>query len=150
MTRAATIVFLLLLCIPASRASARDGDAPLRVFGYFQNSLQHWTTFENHPPQNSFSVQQLNLFMKKDLAPHWTAFVNFEFLNNYSSSRRWGAMNLEEAWVKYQSGPTFNLKLGLQIPTFNNLNEIKNRTPLLPYVIRPLVYEGALGDCYGF
>jgi hypothetical protein len=40
----------------------------------------------------------------------------------------------------------FNLKLGLQIPTFNNLNEFKNRTPLLPFIIRPLVYETSFGE----
>jgi hypothetical protein len=40
----------------------------------------------------------------------------------------------------------FNLKLGLLIPIFNNLNEIKNRTPLLPYIIRPLAYETSFGD----
>jgi hypothetical protein len=40
----------------------------------------------------------------------------------------------------------FNLKLGLSIPTFNNLNEINNRTPLLPYVIRPLVYETSFNE----
>jgi hypothetical protein len=38
------------------------------------------------------------------------------------------------------------LKLGLQVPTFNNLNEIKNRTPLLPYVIRPLAYEASFNE----
>jgi hypothetical protein len=38
------------------------------------------------------------------------------------------------------------LKLGLQVPTFNNLNEIKNRTPLLPYVIRPLAYESSYNE----
>jgi len=38
------------------------------------------------------------------------------------------------------------LKLGLLIPIFNNLNEIKNRTPLLPYIIRPLAYETSFGE----
>jgi len=36
--------------------------------------------------------------------------------------------------------------MGLQIPIFNNFNEIKNRTPLIPYVIRPLVYETAFAE----
>jgi hypothetical protein len=36
--------------------------------------------------------------------------------------------------------------LGLQIPIFNNLNEIKNRTPLLPYIIRPLAYETSFAE----
>jgi hypothetical protein len=88
----------------------------------------------------------LNLFFQKDLARNWTAFVNFEFLNNFSSSRRWGSANLEEAWAKFAPNEEFNLKIGLQIPVFNNLNEIKNRTPLLPYIIRPLVYETSFSE----
>ncbi len=38
------------------------------------------------------------------------------------------------------------MKLGLLIPIFNNLNEIKNRTPLLPYIIRPLAYETSFSE----
>jgi len=37
----------------------------------------------------------------------------------------------------------------LQIPEFNNFNTIKNRTPLLPYVARPLVYETSFSDFTG-
>ena len=36
--------------------------------------------------------------------------------------------------------------MGLHVPIFNHLNEIKNRTPLLPYVIRPLVYEESFAE----
>jgi hypothetical protein len=132
----------------ASDSLAQREDTPLRIFGYFQNSLQHWTVSIYQPAQNSFSLQQLNLFLQKDLGRNWTAFVNFEALNTFSSSRRWGAFNLEEAWVKYASNEKFNLKLGLQIPIFNNLNEIKNRTPLLPYIVRPLVYETSFGEFF--
>jgi hypothetical protein len=32
------------------------------------------------------------------------------------------------------------------VPPFNNLNEIKNRTPLLPYIIRPLAYESSFNE----
>jgi hypothetical protein len=140
------VVSLLLLSIVVSDSFAQREDTPLKIFGYFQNSLQHWTAFEFQPAQNSFGVQQLNLFFQKDFSRNWTAFVNFEALNSYSSSRQWGALNLEEAWVKYSPNMKFNLKLGLQIPIFNNLNEIKNRTPLLPYIIRPLVYETSFGE----
>jgi hypothetical protein len=146
MIRFGAIVCLLLLSFEASDSFAQREDTPLRIFGYFQNSLQHWTAFENHPAQNSFNLQQLNLFLQKDLSRNWTAFVNFEALNTFSSSRRWGAFNLEEAWVKYEPNMKFNLKLGLQIPIFNNLNTVKNRTPVLPYIIRPLVYETSFGE----
>ena len=94
----------------------------------------------------TFNLQQLNMFFQRDITQQWTSFVNVEILNNYSSSRQWGALNLEEAWVKYRRNNFFSLKLGLQIPIFNNLNEIKNRTPLLPYIIRPLVYETSMSE----
>jgi len=141
------IIFLFLLIgVIWSSSFAQSDDSPIKIFGYFQNSFQHWTTFEDRSQQNSFSVQQLNLFFQKNLGQKWTAFVDFEFLNNFSSSRQWGSANLEEAWVAYRANMKFKLKLGLQIPTFNNLNEIKNRTPLLPYIIRPLVYETSFAE----
>ncbi|MCH8021836.1 hypothetical protein IH785_18565, partial [candidate division KSB1 bacterium] len=105
-----------------SNAVAQGEQPPIKIFGYFQNSFQQWTAFEERPKQNSFSLQQLNLFFQKDLGPNWTAFVNFEFLNNFSSSRQWGSFNLEEAWVKYRADMRFNLKLGLLVPRFNNLH----------------------------
>ena len=146
MCRFNTFISLLLWSIAGSESLAQREDTPLKVFGYFQNSLQQWTAFQYQPAQNSFGLQQLNLFFQKDLYRNWTAFVNFEALNTFSSSRRWGALNLEEAWVKYNPNMKFNLKLGLQIPIFNNLNAVKNRTPVLPYIIRPLVYETSFGE----
>ena len=148
MSRFNTFISLLLLSITGSESFAQREDTPLKVFGYFQNSLQHWTAFKYQPAQNSFGLQQLNLFFQKDLYRNWTAFVNVEALNTFSSSRQWGALNLEEAWVKYNPNMKFNLKLGLQIPIFNNLNEIKNRTPVLPYIIRPLVYETSFSEFF--
>lgn len=135
-----------LLLMGPSDTFAQPDESPIKTFGYFQNSFIHQTDFDDNPEQNSFSVQQLNLFFQKDLVPKWRAFVNFEFLNNFSASRQWGTANLEEAWVRYRANEKFSLKLGLLIPTFNNLNEIKNRTPLLPYIIRPIVYETSFSE----
>jgi len=90
MSRFNTFISLLLLSIAGSESFAQREDTPLKVFGYFQNSLQQWTAFQYHPAQNSFGLQQLNLFFQKDLYRNWTAFVNFEALNSFSSSRRWG------------------------------------------------------------
>jgi hypothetical protein len=126
--------------------NSQTSESPLKLFGYFQNSFQHWTSFREQQLHNSFSLQQLNIFLQKDLTKHWTAFINLEFLNNFSSNRQWGAANLEEAWIKYRYSMKFNIKLGLQIPIFNNFNEIKNRTPLIPYIVRPLVYETSFSD----
>lgn len=127
-------------------AFAQTQEAPIKTFGYFQNSFQQWTESSDHSQFNTFALQQLNMFLQKDLLKDWTAFVNFEVLNNFSSAKRWGSFNVEEAWVRYRSSRQFNLKLGLQIPVFNHLNEIKNRTPLLPYIIRPLVYETSFNE----
>jgi len=134
-------------------------DKPIKIFGYFQNGFQYQKSRESanqdfddsgdplkRIKETSFMMQQLNIFVQKELSAKWNAFINLEMLNSFSSSRRWGSFNLEEAWVRYRSAKEFNLKLGLQIPIFNNLNEIKNKTPLLPYIIRPLVYESSFGE----
>lgn len=161
MARYAVMFFLLGLFIRCPVVFAQGGESPLRIFGYFQTSFRQWWGFDfqsSHPdstgiaeqsPQNSFNLQQLNLFISKDMARHWRAFINFEILNTFSSGKQWGSFNLEEAWIRYKPGDKFNLKIGLLIPTFNNLNEIKNRTPLLPYIIRPLLYESSLREMIG-
>ena len=142
------ILFLLVYLIISSSLIAQSWDSPLKIFGYFQNEFEYQkgTAEIESFDQNTFVLQQLNLFFQKDFSENWTSFVNFKILNSFSSSRQWGAVNLEEAWVKYRSSRQFNLKLGLQIPIFNNFNEIKNRTPLIPYVIRPLIYETAFSE----
>ncbi|MEM8560182.1 MAG: hypothetical protein AAGG50_20375, partial [Bacteroidota bacterium] len=89
----------------------------------------------------SFNLQQLNLFLRRPLTPKTTAFVDLELVNTFSSARGWGSLNLNEAWVSYRMKRSLAFKLGLHVPPFNRLNEIKNRTPLLPYVVRPVIYE---------
>ena len=138
------ILPLLLTLLLVGRAQAQVNEGTLRVFGYFQNiwAYERFTNVHGGELEfDSFSVQQLNLFLQRDLARRWTAFVNFEALNSYSSARNWGNFSLEEAWVKYRFGRRLSIKLGQHVPPFNNLNEIKNRTPLMPYIVRPLVYE---------
>lgn len=144
MKRMKIILFLLLSA--ATHLFAQTGETPINIFGYFQNQFK----LEEDPDQgeetNTFLMQQLNLFAQKNLHENWSTFVNLEFLNSYSSSRNTGAMNIEEAWLKFRLNKKFNLKLGLMIPTFNHLNRIKNRTPVLPYIVRPLVYESSLSE----
>lgn len=142
-------ILLFALLVPLLAVQAQFGREPVRIFGYFQNTFEMSNAGKDdrdRGPYNSFLLQQLNLFLQRDIDDHWRAFVNFEVLNSYSSSRGWGAFNLEEAWVSYRHDNTFTLKLGLQIPIFNQLNTIKNRTPLLPYIIRPLVYESSFNE----
>ncbi|MCI0441889.1 hypothetical protein L0152_01575, partial [bacterium] len=130
----------------------------LEIFGYFQANYQEnrvgVTTSnsalnirqESKDKNNSFVIQQINLFLKRDLGSNFTAWMNFELTNSYSSDKNWGSFNLEEAWMKYGMSNAFNVKAGLLIPTFNNLNEVKNRMPYLPYISRPVVYEASLSE----
>lgn len=89
-------------------------------------------------------MQQLNLLFRKELNSSFTAFVNLEFLNNFSTERLWGDLNIDEAWLNYEHNPLLNVKAGLFIPKFGNLSEVKNRMPMLPYIVRPLIYETTL------
>ncbi len=146
MIKNSLLTITAIILITFSSAYPQAGESDLQVFGFFQ------ATFRNHKnvvegfvnrkhSSNTFAIQQMNIFLQKDLARKLSAFINIELLNNYSSIKKWGALNLEEAWVMYRSSTQFNVKAGLLIPTFNHLNEIKNRTPILPYIYRPLAYE---------
>ncbi|MCI0692686.1 porin [candidate division KSB1 bacterium] len=146
MIRLKTIAFALLLSCGVSPIHAQLAGSDIKVFGYFQASFGYRKDLDGPVENKSFSLQQLNLFLQKELAQRWTIFINFEMVNSFSSFRNWGAHNLEEAWVSYRRNAQFKLKLGLQVPTFNNLNEIKNKTPLLPYIIRPLAYESSFNE----
>ncbi len=146
MTRLKTITLALLLSCGFSPIHAQLAGSDIKVFGYFQASFGYRKDLDSTVENKSFSLQQLNLFLQKELVEKWTIFINFEMVNSFSSFRNWGAHNLEEAWVSYHRSAQFKLKLGLQVPTFNNLNEIKNRTPLLPYIIRPLAYESSFNE----
>jgi hypothetical protein len=139
-------ILAALLSGGLTQLGAQPADLDLKVFGYFQVSYGYEEDLDRQQYIKSFNLQQLNLFLQKELAQNWTALVNLEFVNSYSSFRNWGALNLEEAWVSYRRSDQFKLKLGLQVPVFNNLNEIKNKTPLLPYVIRPLAYETSYNE----
>lgn len=143
----------LMMQFPAAHA----GD-DLDVFGFFQASLiqlNEEQTFSSRAfgfsaqqtkDLNSFTLQQLNFFFRKELGTDFTSWVNFELTNAYSSTENWGAFSLEEAWIRYHRTNKLILKAGLLIPKFNNLNEVKNRMPYLPYISRPLVYESSVAE----
>jgi hypothetical protein len=144
----ARAIVAAVVLIAVSRVPARAegwGDGP-DIFGYFQAQFYSQTLLATQEEVNSFNLQQLNLFVAHDLTPRWSAFVNIEAVNGFSSQHGWGSLNIEEAWVRWAPNDRFQLKLGLLIPKFNRLNEIKNRTPVLPYIMRPLVYEASLAD----
>jgi len=130
----------------------------LDIFGFFQvNSVCFHTRqaiknqsmnlhILHESKRNSFNVQQVNIFFQSELTSCLATWLNFELTNSYSSERNWGNLNLEEAWVKYSPSEHFKIKAGLLIPIFNNLNEVKNRMPYLPYVFRPMVYESSWSE----
>jgi len=154
--------FMLLFLIIAL-AGTVFAQSDIQMFGFFQSSLTkldgNYSVISTVPKAiygtdklllqgktekyNSSSLSQLNLFFRKELNNNITAWVNFEVLGNFNSSKNWGSYSIEEAWVNYQSSDAFNIKVGLLIPRFAYLNEIKNRMPLLPYITRPLVYEAS-------
>ncbi len=142
-------IFAALLLFCGTQVLAQDEKKDLKVFGYFQAAFGHQKDATIERNLKTFTLQQLNLFLQKEVVQNWSAFVNFEVVNSYSSQRNWGAFSLEEAWVNYTGSNQFKLKLGLLTPTFNHLNEIKNRTPLLPYIIRPVVYESSFSEVVG-
>lgn len=118
----------------------------LKPFGPFANLPEEVRT--NVRSRQTFSLQQLNIFLNKPFAEYFTAFINLQYALTYSSQRGWGSFSVEEAWVNYNHSDAFSLKFGLCIPVFNNLNELKNRTPLLPYLFRPPVYETNLATIF--
>jgi hypothetical protein len=131
----------------------------LRIFGFFQGvAFQNYQQLTqvgyrqsggmiqrfdsvNNTDRNVFTLQQVNLFLSKDFGSRFSAFVNLEFTDNFASNLGWGSLSLQEAFVRYEGSEYFNVKAGLFLPQFNNLYEIYNRLPLLPYVFRPFIYE---------
>jgi hypothetical protein len=125
----------------------------INIFGYFQAQASN---YESIPSQYSsttpvvrtmnLGITQANVFLTKNFSPGLSSFVNFEFVNNFSSDRQWGSFNLQEAFLRYEYDETFTLKAGYFIPKFNAMYEVYNRTPLFPYLLRPLMYETQFGQ----
>jgi hypothetical protein len=148
MKRLSFTMFVLLAAsgITLGQESANDLD----IFGYWQATFDNsseTTAIMQMPAttvkRNTFILQQANLFFRKQFGAKFTSFVDLEFTQTYSSFRGWGSFRVEEAWMRYDASREFNIKAGLLVPVFNNLNEVKNRMPLMPYVVRPVVYESA-------
>ena len=138
------LAFLLSFLGTTSVASGQINE-DLFIYGYFQGTSRYSHLESNPLPEVNrawnFSVQQLNLFMFKQIDANFSGFVNLEITNSLSTEDGWGSIALDEAWMKYDRTGTFKIKAGLLIPTFNNLNAIKDKTPLLPYLLRPFAYE---------
>jgi hypothetical protein len=143
----AILLVLMLLGVPFM-VNGQEISNGLDIFGYcqatFDNSRETSQIMQaptKTVSRNTFILQQANLFFRKQYGSEFTSFVNLEFTQTYSSFRGWGSFRVEEAWMRYDAAREFTVKAGLLIPVFNNLNEVKNRMPLMPYVVRPVVYE---------
>ncbi len=140
------ILGLLLVGASCEPAVSQTTDLGLKAIGYFQATFEEISANTLTSERSSFFLQQANVMLEKGFSNDLSAFVNISFSNTYSSENNWGDLDLEDAWLRYRSGNGFNVKAGLLVPTFNNLNEIKDKTPLLPYIIRPGVYEKSVSD----
>lgn len=161
-TRITPLVLTLLFTV-----SLFAQDEGLRIFGYSQAAFRQLSDYsisfpinpllnggnpikkESFQGYNTFLLQQANVFLQNDFAGNYgdiTAFINLQFQNSYHSSQKWGSFNLEEAWMKYSLSSAANFRIGLLIPEFNAFNQIKNKTPLHPYILRPVVYESTVEE----
>jgi hypothetical protein len=136
------VTLLLAACAIPSVVLGQGGESELKVNGYLQASFYEQTVDGNSDRNsNMFTVQQLNVLLQKGLSRRWSVFADLLFTNSYSSFRSSGSFGLEQAWVKYRRSHYLSVKLGLMLPKFNYLNEIRHKMPVLPYIIRPIVYE---------
>jgi len=127
----------------------------ITVFGYFQ---PYYTSFSNEygppgPPTgeenfsyNTLGIGQLNLFFQRPIGENFTAFVNFEYVNNFSTGNGFGTYSIQEAYFLWDYKDFLRVKFGMVIPKFNAMFQIYNRTPLLPYLNRPKLYEASTGN----
>ena len=112
------------------------------IFWHFQSDQDYWSKVK----YNTGGVSQGNFFITADFDDNLSTFINFELINNFSTDKEWGAFNLQEAYLKWEPNNYVNLKFGQVIPQFNSMFEIYNRTPLLPYLLRPQIYEATIGN----
>lgn len=149
------LVTAAISALPISSVNA-DNVAGIDVYGYFQTQLWHYKyttksvfsmgpfgnfTMKDTSRSTSSEVSELDLFLNKQISQKISALIDLQFLNNFSTAKSWGDLNVDEAWVKFNLDRAFVIKTGFIVPTFNNFNEIKSKFPLIPYVFRPIIYE---------
>ncbi len=145
-----TILVMILLLSVSKLTFGQSND--LNIFGYYQVNYTNFNVYSGETKSmdvSSFLMQQMNVFLQKNFTPELSSFINLEFTNSFSFQDTIGGFKIEEAWFKYSPSSLFNVKAGVLIPRFNNFNEIKNRTVLLPYIYRPFAYETYFFDQFG-
>ncbi len=147
-------VLLCILSMCFEDVQAQSYDDELHIFGFSQvlfnarhtdltlfESASIPLTINTKNNANSFALHQVNLFFQKSINENATFFLNIEATGSYSSKIPSGNFEIPEGWISFRLTDQMELKTGLLLPRFNNLNEIQNRLPLFPYMIRPIVYE---------
>lgn len=124
--------------------SVVDEATPLDVYGYFQAKYAANYNGVAEKFQSNFVNQQLNLFLTKGLGGDFSSLVNLQWSTNFSTLDNWGTFKVSDAWLKWAPDEAFKVKTGLLVPKFGHFNEIKDKTPLQPYIWRPLVFESTL------
>lgn len=138
---------------------AQDSDDELYIFGFSQvifnnRNINIYVKPSTNVPTglrinsyaNSFALHQVNLFFQKNINDRTTFFLNLEASGSYSTKIPSGDLEIPEGWISFKLTDNLEIKTGLLLPKFNNLTEIKNRLPLFPYIIRPLMYESLLSN----
>jgi hypothetical protein len=100
--------------------------------------------------KTTFEIQEADLFFQKNITPSISALVNMQLTNNYSQEKSWGTFNMDEAWVKFSPYRALNIKVGKIVPMFNTFSQIKSKYPLIPYLLRPLIYESTISSLLDF
>jgi hypothetical protein len=139
-----TVAAIVCLVSCLTTATAQEDYSGLYFFGYMQGCYASISGSILGPRSTTFLLQQANLMATKQFDPEFSTFLNLQFTNSYNSKQGWGSLNLEEGWAKYSYNQSFNIKAGLLTPSFNAMLQVKNRTPLLPYIFRPFVYESIM------
>lgn len=158
-----TLLSIIALIISAINANSQSSSFNLfgtaqSIFFYENRSLDFSvnksildSTLKDHKGESSsFALQQMDLLLQNNFDENFSFFADIEFKLNYSSEKNWGDLNIQEAWACYSLNDYFNVKFGMLFPEFNNLNSIKNRLNLTPYIIRPIVYEQILSQQFNF
>lgn len=124
-------------------SASADG---IDMYGYLQavaiNSRA--LNVDNAKSKTNLEVQEADLFLQSKITPSISALVNLQLTNNFSQDRSWGSFNMDEAWVKFSPYRALNIKVGKIVPMFNTFNQIKTKYPLIPYLLRPVIYETML------
>ncbi len=104
--------------------------------------------FNENLTNSSFAVQQLDIMFTNEFEYNIKTFVDLTFNWNYDSENEWGQLGIQEAWAQYSLGDKLNFQFGQIIPRFNYNNEMRNKLPILPYIIRPVYYENILNSIF--